>query len=139
MNRLTKTYNSGTVTLDAKHFKPLFQETITAEISASPTLLKTVVERLYEYEDAEENGLLKWLPCKVGDTVYILAGSSNRRMLPNKYEQEVCEGFYIGDDNIIQIRVSDRKGNHATYGVMNETVFLTLEEAEQALKERENE
>lgn len=52
MNRLTKAYDSGKVTLDAEHFKPLVQEAIDAEISASP-LLKTVTRRLYEYE--EEN------------------------------------------------------------------------------------
>jgi len=50
MNRLTKAYGSGKVTLDAENFKPLLQETIDAEISASP-LLKTVTERLYEYEE----------------------------------------------------------------------------------------
>lgn len=50
INRLTKAYGSGKVTLDAENFKPLLQETIDAEISASP-LLKTVTERLYEYEN----------------------------------------------------------------------------------------
>ena len=52
MSRLTKAYDSGKVTLDAEHFKPLVQEAIDAEISASP-MLKTVTRRLYEYE--EEN------------------------------------------------------------------------------------
>lgn len=69
-------------------------------------------------------------PCKVGDTVYILAGYNGR-----KYEKDICEGFYIGDDMVVQVRVRNTKGNHGTYGVMGETVFLTREEAEQALKE----
>lgn len=30
-------------------------------------------ERLAEYEDAEENGLLLRLPCEIGQTVYVLA------------------------------------------------------------------
>ena len=50
MNRLTKTYDSGAVTLDAENFKPLAQEAIDAEMSASP-LLKAVAQRLYEYEE----------------------------------------------------------------------------------------
>ena len=33
---------------------------------------ENIVEKLAEYEDAEEQGLLLWLPCKVGDTVYIV-------------------------------------------------------------------
>lgn len=33
------------------------------------------IERLADYEDAEEQGLLLRLPCKVGDTVYVI----NRR------------------------------------------------------------
>ena len=31
---------------------------------------ENIVEKLAEYEDAEEQGLLLWLPCKVGDKVY---------------------------------------------------------------------
>ena len=33
---------------------------------------ENIVEKLAEYEDAEEQGLLLWLPCKVGDKVYRL-------------------------------------------------------------------
>lgn len=69
------------------------------------------------------------LPCKVGDTVYILAGFNGR-----KYEKDICEGFYVGYDGVVQVRVRNIKGNHGTYGVMGETVFLTKEEAEKALE-----
>lgn len=68
-------------------------------------------------------------PCKIGDVVYILAGFNGR-----KYEKDICEGFYIGGDGVVQVRVRNMKGNHGTYGVMGETVFLTREEAEAALK-----
>lgn len=85
---------------------------------------------LYCVEFADESQYIK-LPCKVGDTVYILAGPFG-----NKYEQDVCEGFY-SDNGVPQVRTRNTKGNHGTYGVMGETVFLTREEAEKALKERE--
>ena len=68
-------------------------------------------------------------PCKVGDTVYILAGHNG-----HKYEKDICEGFYIGDDGVVQVRVRNMKGNHCTYGIMGETLFLTKEEAEKALE-----
>lgn len=32
--------------------------------------IQDVINKLYDYEEAEENGLLLRLPCKVGDTVY---------------------------------------------------------------------
>lgn len=69
-------------------------------------------------------------PCKVGDVVYILAGPNG-----HKYEKDICEGFYIGDDGVVQVRVRNMKGNHGTYGVFGKTVFLTREEAEKALEE----
>lgn len=75
-----------------------------------------------------KNGVIV-LPCKVGDTVYILAGHDGR-----KYEKDICVGFYIGEDGVVQVRVINKKGNHGTYGVMGKTVFLTREEAEKALK-----
>lgn len=76
-----------------------------------------------------ENGVIV-LPVKVGDTVYILAGPNG-----HKYEKDICEGFYIGDDGDVQVRVRNMKGNHGTYGVIGKTVFLTKEEAEQALED----
>lgn len=76
------------------------------------------------------NGVIA-LPCKVGDTVYILAGWNG-----HKYEQDTCEGFYIGDDGVVQVRVQNKKGNHGTYGVIGETVFLTPEEAEKSIERR---
>lgn len=39
----------------------------------SNVTIKEVVDKLAEYEDAEEQGLLIRLPCKVGDTVSIKA------------------------------------------------------------------
>ena len=81
-----------------------------------------------------ENGVI--VPqCKVGDAVYILAGPFGK-----KYEQDVCVGFYISDNGVTQVRTRNKKGNHGTYGIMGETLFLTKEEAEKALEERrENE
>ena len=35
-----------------------------------PTYIGKAADKLAEYEDAEEQGLLLRLPCKIGDTVY---------------------------------------------------------------------
>lgn len=91
-------------------------------------------EQLAEYEDAEEKGLLLRLPCKLGDEVYILAGRFG-----TFYEKDTCDGFYLGRDKVLQIKVRNDKGNHGTYGVLGKTVFLTQEEAEEALRRMEGE
>lgn len=94
-------------------------------------------ERLKEYEDAEERFELLHLPCKVGDTVYlmlngipaILDGDVLRISLNRKDELVFCighqSGMYYTTDNF----------KITSFG---KTVFLTRKEAEQALREREN-
>ncbi len=92
------------------------------------------ISKCAEYEDLEEQGLLLKLPCKVGDTVYILAGRFG-----TFYEEDICDGFYIGSNGILQIKVQSYKGNHGTYGILGETVFLSKTEAEEALRRMEGE
>lgn len=74
---------------------------------------KHIYEKLREYEDLEEQGLLVKLPCKVGDTIYYILG------IPNKTPCviESCE-FELSDIEKI-----------------GKTLFLTKEEAEKALAE----
>ena len=90
---------------------------------------RKVWERLKEYEDLEEQGRLVVLPCKVGDTVYMPTG----RWRMTGFESDVCDGFHIARDGVLQVKVKNNTGNHGTYGVPGKTVFLTSEEAERAL------
>ena len=104
--------------------------------------IQDVINKLYDYEEAEENGLLLRLPCKVGDTVYYIS-----------------EGF-IEPCTVETIFISDYTDKDGNYSYMAEihfdredcpyvsteiyftdigkTVFLTQEEAEQKLKEMES-
>ena len=77
-------------------------------------------ERLKEYEDLEEQGKLLKLPCAVGDTVY--------RFYTVDDETKIYEHRITTLTNIVNIM---------EVGEIGETVFLTKEEAEQALKEME--
>lgn len=90
--------------------------------------LQAVMEKLYKYETAEEEGRLVVLPCKVGDAVY----------LPNEYAGMVAEfkivefcmftdGYTIIDDYGNEYRIKD----------FGKIIFLTREEAENELKELE--
>ena len=74
----------------------------------------TASEKLCEYEDLEEQGLLLKLPCKVGDTVY-----------------HVVQGRIVEVSNVdlffLLLSVAENR--------FNNSVFLTQAEAEQKLKE----
>ena len=79
------------------------------------------MEKLAAYEDAEEQGLLLKLPCKVGDAVYTACAWG-------------IESGVVGSIEII----SDRIFVNNTHGEMigeAHNIFLTQAEAEQKLKE----
>lgn len=97
------------------------------------------IEKLAAYEDAEEQGLLICLPCKVGDTVY--------QINENFIEPCTVETIFLGN-------YMDRNGNCCNmaeiyydrddcpyvsteiyFTNIGETVFLTKAEAEAKLKE----
>ena len=91
-----------------------------------------IIDKLAEYEDLEEQGLLLRLPCKVGDTVYTV--SSFQDCCEDKcmhifrdscYGCEKLRREYVVRESNFQIQMI------ATIG---KSVFLTKEEAEQALE-----
>ena len=78
------------------------------------TLNNTPISRLVEFAKADKEGRVVVLPCKVGDTVYIL-----RRAFDGA---DVVGETKLWWDDIPQL---------------GKTVFLTREEAEKALQEME--
>ena len=107
MERLTKRYELGV-------YK-----------SESTITNKDVFEKLADYEDAEEQGLLLRLPCKVGDKVYWVY---DKRMI----REVIVYGFRITHNKILMFDYSQ-----FSFGNMGVDVFLTREEAEQTLAEME--
>lgn len=93
------------------------------------------IDRLRKLAQAEKEGRLVVLPCSVGDPVFMGTG----RYKITGYEEDVCDGFYIGRDGVLQVKAQNYNGNHGTYGVIGQTAELTREAAEAALKEREAE
>lgn len=94
-------------------------------------------ERLAEYEDLEEQGLILRLPCKVGDIVYEVQ-ELRKRIQPYTIISihisrcSVLIGWVIEDDEGIY---SNTNG-FCDYAI-GKTVFLTKEEAEAKLREME--
>ena len=106
--------------------------------------VKEMVEKLAEYEDAEEQGLLIRLPCKVGDKAYIIDNKIRR-----VYEMEVMIIYPFGalyedeEKEISRVYNLFLDGNvyykHCTFYDIGKSVFLTKAEAEQALAKMKGE
>lgn len=88
--------------------------------------------KLAEYEDLEEQGLLVRLPCKVGDTVYKITRfcSGGIRDCGYSYECSECPEYkpFI---EYIEFKIPILKD-------IGKTVFLTREEAEKKLEGMKN-
>lgn len=100
-------------------------------ISANKPTWRAIYDKLCEYEDAEEQGLLVRLPCKVGDTIYVIFDGK------------------IWDGKVYHISYSDyygkitatawvKQGISAAFEHFGKTVFLTRAEAEASLKGERN-
>ena len=91
-----------------------------------------IIDKLAEYETAEEEGRLVVLPCNVGDTVYLIDD------IDCVFEREsIVTEIEIDKDGVTimiqdEIPICSSGYNLSDFG---EIVFLTREEAEKALKE----
>lgn len=82
-------------------------------------------EKLKHYEDAEEQGLLLRLPCKVGDTIYLVDFEEKA------WDEAIVNSIEIDTrDNRILINSDYEIGTWAE----DNYVFYSKEEAEQALE-----
>ena len=96
------------------------------------------IDKLAEYETAEEEGGLVVLPCKVGDVVYAIEdkyyeylyhkGIQKGHVCRFEYDKEWFVWIHIDGCNK-DLQIAYKTSN------FNQTVFLTREEAEKALKE----
>ena len=89
-------------------------------------------EKLDEYETAEEEGRLLFLPCKVGDKVYIIDD------IDYSYERDsVVTGIDIDKDGISIMIQDESPMSSSGYDISDfgETIFLSKENALKKLKE----
>ena len=105
---------------------------------------RKIYNKLREYEDAEEQGKLIRLPCKIGDEVYQIAGYCwdcseqtdychlNCEKPKYRIRKFIVNHFEVDEKNAIEIH-----GRLGYSGILGKTVFLTKEEAEVALAEME--
>ena len=97
----------------------------------------TLLEELKAYRDAEEQGLILRLPCKVGDTVYTVdyyydCDCDYECIEIDSYK---CEEDLPCEHQYKVYRVKEIKFQEQMLVVVGKSVFLTKEEAEQKLEE----
>ena len=130
MERLTKRTVVGIVGNNAsiKNY-PLYKVAQYDELDHG--IICQCFNKLAEYEDLEEKGLLLRLPCKVGTSVYMVAQDCGGDTLDcMRGDCEGCPYLYsFVEENKFDAYMLENIGN---------TVFLTQAEAEQKLKEMES-
>ncbi len=89
--------------------------------------------KYHKWEKLEEQGLLLKLPCKVGDTAYRI--DRNNKKLRKCAVEAIYYGAY-GTDNKWHIKIDSF---HYNFSDISKTVFLTQDEAGEALKRMEAE
>lgn len=87
--------------------------------------IRKAIDRLAEYENAEESGLLVRLPCKVGDTLWTVKWLGTKRTVTQVVISEMRF-----DDNMRLIV----KSRNCSSGEIGQKYFLTREEARAALE-----
>lgn len=86
--------------------------------------------KLKEYEEAEEQGLLEILPCKIGDVLYYRSSCVIKELIVREMRiRKHC----------IDVFTEDIKGEKYAFssGVIGKAVFWTRKEAEAELAEME--
>ena len=101
---------------------------------------RMILEKLADYEDLEEQGLLVRLPCKVGDTVYRVNAGAKQPIIP----MTVSEIHFLCYKNERAVRfdaIGKEDMGESCYRLedIGRIVFLTREEAVKKLEELKNE
>ena len=94
------------------------------------TELSLAVEKLAEYEDAEEQGLLLRLPCKIGSTLYDIIDFVEGNNFLEIYVIDASKIEVSKDKKGILYTIDCTEFRENDFGT---TVFSSMEEAEQAL------
>ena len=98
-------------------------------------------EKLAAYEDAEEQGVLLWLPCKVGDKIFLDFAGFGKDI-----DEFTVKDFHLDcfEDGEIILYCDYESNDKTLSGQINvmefgKTVFLTKKEAKAKLAEMEGE
>ena len=125
-NRLTKVFGKSDGLLEAlvKAFEDASTLDVPKDTFKSILLTNEDVDMYEEYRQLEKQGRLICLPCKVGDTVYVIVG---KNISVQKIQRATI-------DSEMKIEFCTKRRGFALFDI-GKTVFLTKSEAEAKLKE----
>lgn len=127
MERLTRRLNNNKIVAIKGDSCNYSANSFDCQLSEGRKRLKTALEKLADYEDLEEQGLLLRLPCSIGTTVWDIYGMGIRK--------NVVTGIEYGKDGRWFLWANEDEW----IGELNVAVFLTREEAEKKLEELKHE
>ena len=144
MERLTKRNADGSVesAIDCQNGCQYITCSLEEGIQCKHECEADIYLKLAEYEDLEEQGLLLKLPCKVGDTVYIIDKRYTKcSSFDEEYSESSCWNCGEECDSKMYYVVAKRYVGTLEWIILrlkyfNKTVFLTKEEAEKELEKR---
>lgn len=95
-----------------------------------------LLEELKSYKEAEKQGLLVRLPCKVGDIVYVKLSTYCK----SKYAEAQVRDYtyFISCGFCVVVTSTQFEKQSIPFSEFGKTVFLTHEEAEKKLEEMRN-
>lgn len=95
------------------------------------------MEKLASYEEAEEQGLLLRLPCRVGDKVYKLWNCGKNGKSVAEFEVRHIDIDFLPEIEFYVISTKNKSNSYwfCKASDLGKTVFLTRAEAEKALEE----
>ena len=132
MERLTRRLNNNKIVAIKGDSCNYSANSFDCQLSEGRKRLKTALEKLADYEDLEEQGLLMRLPYNNG-TLYSV-NYSNKTITENTIIEIAINGhakrFSCLDDNLRERKFYDY--------MIGENVFLNREEAEKKLEEMQN-
>lgn len=97
-------------------------------------------ESLKAYEDAEEQGLLLKLPCKVDDTAYYVHREycDRTKKWTDHIDEVIVDSFVLNVNLFVNVSLYIGGDRFSKTLTPYKTLFFTKEEAEQALKNMKN-
>lgn len=112
---------------DMEQFDRYAPKSPNIEINCGGDDFQNIIDKLAEYETAEEEGRLVVLPCKIGDVLY----------LPIDFQNRIYTGKCVGFEYsrmrrkwVVKVFTSEERNSYEAFEHFGKTFFLTREEAE---------
>lgn len=141
MERLTRRINNNKITAIKGHGCNYSAHSFDCQDNEGRDKLRAALEKLADYEDLEEQGLLLKLPIPLNTTVYTIYTKQWCYYDDNCMEdiEYKCMNGEFCENQKVRHYLHIEKFSVPMINFINKTVFLTSEEAENRLKELENE